>query len=135
VAAFTTIVVPDAAATPVNHTFSPVRVDGDTATWLEKSSGSATGFWPLVCTLRAPLAGQTEKLYRYTQKLSIPVTAIETINGVAKTTLLYTLRATVEITMPADATLQNRKDARKLLVGTLNDPSVIDMVENLNNTY
>jgi hypothetical protein len=135
VAAITTIVVPDAAATPVNHTFNPVRIDGDTATWLEKSSGSATGFWPLVTVLRAPLAGQTEKLYRFTLKLAIPVTTVETINGVARTALLYTLRANVDMTLPADATLQNRKDLRKILTGILADSSIVDQVENLNNAY
>lgn len=133
--AITTIVVPDAQATPVNHTFSPVRIDGDTATWLEKSSGSATGFWPLVAMLRAPLAGQTEKLYRHVLKFSMPVTTTETINGVPRTALLYTLRASVDLTLPADATLQNRKDLRKLLSGILNDSSIVDQIENLNNAY
>ena len=134
-AAITTIVVPDAATTPVNHTFSPVRIDGDTATWLEKSNASATGFWPLVSTLRAPLAGQQEKVYRHTLKFSMPITTIETINGVARTTLLYTLRCSMDIVMPADCTLQNRKDFRKLLTGILADSSIVDQIENLNNAY
>lgn len=132
---FTTIVVPDAAATPVNHTFSPVRIDGDTATWLEKSASVASGFWTLISTLRAPLAGQKEKVYRETLKLAIPVTAIETINGVSKTTLLYTMRANVEFVIPADSSLQNRKDLRKLTVGILNDASTVAQVESLDNMY
>lgn len=132
---FTTIVVPDAAATPVNHTFSPARIDGDTATWLEKSSGISSGYWSMVDTLRAPLAGQTDKLYRYTKKLAIPVTTVETINGVSRTTVLYIMRGNVELVIPADATLQNRKDLRKLLVGSLNDATCIDQVENQNNMY
>lgn len=131
----TTIVVPDAAATPVNHTFTPVKVDGESASWLEKSATVASGFWNLIQTLRAPLAGQVDKLYRHTTKLSIPIQTNETINGVTRVVTLYTLRANVEFVIPADATLQNRKDLRKLTVGILNDATMVDQVENLNNVY
>jgi len=131
----TTIVVPDAAATPVNHTFVPVRVDGDSASWLEKSSSAASGFWSLIQALRAPLAGQKDKLYRHTTKVAIPVQTTETINGVSRTVTLYTLRANVEFVIPADATLQNRKDLRKLTVGILNDSLSVDQIESLNNVY
>lgn len=133
--AITTIVVPDAAATPVNHTFSPVKTDGDTASWLEQSSSAASGFWSLIETLRAPLAGQVDKLYRQTTKLSIPVQTTEVINGVSRTITLYNLRANIEFVIPADATLQNRKDLRKLAVGILNDASMVAQVENLQNLY
>lgn len=131
----TTIVVPDAAATPVNHTFSPVKVDGDTAVLMEKSNTSSLGFWTLSMTQRAPLAGQSEKVYRTKASLVMPIVYNETINGVTKPTLGYTVRANVEFIIPADAVLQNRKDIRKLFVGILNDASFIDMVENQNNLY
>ncbi len=131
----TTIVVPDAAATPVNHTFSPVKVDGDTAVLMEKSNTSSLGYWTLSMTQRAPLAGQTDKVYRTKATLSMPVVYSETINGVTRPSLGYTLRANVEFITPSDALLQNRKDIRKLLVGILNDASFIDMVESQNNLY
>jgi hypothetical protein len=131
----TTIVVPDAAATPVNHTFSPSKVDGDTAYLIEKSASSSLGHWPLSLTQRAPLAGQREKVYRTKVSLAIPVTYDETINGVSRPSLGYVNRATVEFIVSDKALLQNRKDLRKILVGILNDASVIDMVENQNNLY
>ena len=134
-AAIANIVVPDAAATPVNHTFVPSKVDGDTALYLEKSVNAGIGFWPLSVTQRAPLAGQQEKLYRTTVKLAIPVTTDETINGVVRKTLLFTMRGSVEFVIPETATLQNRKDLRKLLAGILGDVQVIDNNENLNNTW
>lgn len=130
-----TIVVADAAATPVNHTFSPVKVDGDTAYLLEKSSASSLGYWPLVLTERAPLAGQTEKVWRTKVSLAMPVVYNETINGITRPTLGYTLRANVEFICPADSVLQNRKDLRKILVGILNDSQVVGMVETQDNLY
>jgi len=131
----TTIVVPDAAATPVNHTFSPVKVDGDTAVLMEKSNASSLGYWTLSLTERAPLAGQTEKVFRTKLSLAMPIVYSETINGVTRPSLGYTLRANVEFICPADAVLQNRKDLRKLIVGILNDASFIDMIESQNNLY
>lgn len=133
--AITTIVVPDAATTPVNHTFSPSKVSGDSAVLLEKSSTTALGYWPLSLTQRAPVAGQTEKVYRTKLSFAMPVIYNETINGVNRPSLGYTLRANVEFVCPADATLQNRKDLRKLTVGILNDASFVAMVENQDNLY
>lgn len=131
----TTIVVPDAATTPVNHTFNPVKVDGDTAYLSEQSAVSSLGYWPLALTQRGPLAGQTEKVYRTKLSLAMPIVYNETINGVTRPTLGYTLRATVEIVSPADSVLQNRKDFRKILVGIMNSSSFIDMAENQLNIF
>lgn len=133
--AIANIVVPDAAATPVNHTFKPTRVDGDLAAYVEQSASASVGFWPLTIQQRAPLQGQKDRVFRTTAKLQIPVVTTETINGVARPTLLYTLRGTVEFVCPEDATLQNRKDLRKLLVGIMNDAQFIDNVENQINTF
>jgi len=135
VAAITTIVVPDAAGTPVNHTFAPAKVDGDTATWLEKSNTSSLGYWTLSITQRAPLAGQTSKVYRTKLSFQKPTVVNEVINGVTRPSIAYVNGATVEFVLPADASLQERKDHRKLLVGILNDASFIDLVENQNNAY
>lgn len=131
----TTIVVPDAAATPVNHTFSPTKVVGDTAFLLEKSASNSTGYWSLGLTQRAPLQGQSDKVYRTKVSLAIPVMFDEIINGVTRAVLGYTMRANAEFIVPANATLQNRKDLRKLFVGILNDAAVIDMAEQQNNLY
>lgn len=125
-----TIVVPDAAATPVNHTFNKVKINGDTAYFVEQSATSALGYWTYTLTQRAPLAGQTEKLYRTKASLAIPVVSSETINGIARPRLEYTLRSNVEHIVPAEATLQNRKDSRKIFVGLQNDTSFVSSMEN-----
>lgn len=124
-----TIVVPDAAATPVNHTFNKVKVVGDSAYFVEQSAASALGYWTLVLNHRAPLPGQIEKLYRSKMNLAIPVVVTETINGIGRPTLEYIMRSNHEFVVPAEATLQNRKDLRKVASGIINDASVIGMVE------
>jgi hypothetical protein len=131
----TTIVVPDAAATPVNLTFSPSKVDGDTAYLAEKSAESSLGHKILALLQRAPLIGQKDKVYRTRLNLSWPVTYDETVNGVTRTVPGYINRATVEFIVSDKATLQNRKDIRKVVSGIINDASFIDMVENQNNLY
>ncbi len=124
-----TIVVPDAATTPVNHTFNKVKVSGDTAYFVENSNASALGYWPLTMSLRAPLPGQVEKLYRSKMNFAMPVVSAEVINGITRPRLEYTLRYSAESIVPAEATLQNRKDLRKLSVGVQNDASWIACVE------
>lgn len=130
-----TLVAADAAATPVNHNFNPSKVDGDIARYNEKSSPIAAGFWPLSISLRAPLANSTAKVYRSQINLAIPVTATQTINGVASTVVTHTNRVTVEFVMSADSTVQERKDLKKVLVNLLETADVSDVVENLNNIW
>lgn len=134
-AAIATITVPDAAGPPVNHNFLPLKVDGDTALYVEQSASSSAGFWSLSMTQRAPLTGQKDRIYRSTGKLTIPVMATETVNGVTRPTVLRTLRANVEFIIPEDATLQERKDLRKILVGILESAALKDNVENQINTF
>lgn len=124
-----TIVVPDAASTPVNHTFNKTKVNGDTAYFVEQSNASSIGYWPLTMSLRAPLPGQVEKVYRSKMSFAMPVVSSETINGISRPHLEYTLRYNVESVVPAEATLQNRKDLRKLAVGLQNDASWVACVE------
>lgn len=128
-----TIVVPDAAATPVNHTFTKMKTNGDTSYFLEQSGATALSYWPLTLTQRGPLTGQTEKVYRSKMSLAIPVVSSETINGVSRPRLEYTLRTNVEHVVPAEATLQNRKDLRKISTGIMSDAAWVGMVESQQN--
>lgn len=128
-----TIVVPDAAGTPVNHTFTKLKTEGDTAFFAEQSNANALGYWSLALTHRGPLAGQAEKVFRDKIQLAIPTVATETINGIGRPSLLYTQRFSAETINPADTTLQNRKDLRKVAVGIMNDASFVAMSETLQN--
>jgi hypothetical protein len=135
VGSLATITVPDAASTPVNHNFIPLKIDGDTARFQEQSNASALGYWPLGISLRSPQAGSGSKVYRAQVSLAIPVVYAETVNGIARPVVAYTMRANVEFIIPADSTLQDRKDLRKLVVGVLGDTLTTEVLENLQNIY
>lgn len=128
-AQITTIVVPDAAATPVNHTFSKVKSSGDSVILVMKSLVSAVSNWPLVLAMKTPLANQTEKLYRTKLTLNVPVVVSETINGVTRETSIGNCRANVEFVCSEQASLQNRKDLRKLVVGVIDSASFKSSME------
>jgi hypothetical protein len=127
----TTIVVPDAAATPVNHTFNPNKIDGDTARWNEKSATHASGYWSLGISLRDPAGSNGSRVYRSQLSFAMPVLVTEVINGVSVPKVAYTLRSNVEFILPQDSTLQNRKDLRKLLVGIIDSALFKSVVEDL----
>lgn len=132
--AIASIVVPDAAATPVNHTFVPQKVEGNTARYAEKSAASPQGFWSLAQTLRDPVNGTG--MYRHTLDLGIPKLKTYTDpNGNSQTVVDYVHRVKVEFLNPESGLLQDRKDIRKILVGILNDTSTIDQIENVNHIY
>jgi hypothetical protein len=133
--AIANVVLPDAAGTPVNHTFIPLKVDGDTARWIEQSNAAAIGYWPLLYSLRAPTAQSQAKVYRANVSLVIPIVTTETINGVSRPRVEYTMRASAEFVLPQDSTLQNRKDLRKLLVEALNTTLIKDGIETLVNVF
>jgi len=127
----TTIVVPDAAATPVNHTFVPSKIDGDTARWNEKSATHASGYWTLAISLRDPQTSNGSRVYRSKVDVAMPVLVTEVINGVSIPKVAYTMRASAEFIEPQDSTLQNRKDLKKILVGILNGAVATSVIEDL----
>lgn len=130
-----TITAADAAATPVNHSFVPRRVVGDLATFSEKSATHPSGYWSLGVSLRDPQSGNGSKVYRQKITFDMPVLVTETLNGVDVPKVLYTLRFTGDMILPADSTLQNRKDFRKLLVGVLDNALVKSTIEDLDPIY
>ncbi len=132
--AIANIVVPDAAGTPVNHTFAPQGSVGALARWKEKAAALAVGWWDLAMNLREPVNGN--KQYRFNLDLGIPTTKTYTdTSGNSQTVVDYVTRYQITAILPANGTLQSRKDARKILVGILNDAQTIDQVENLASAY
>lgn len=127
----TTIVLTDAASTPVNHSFPPVIVDPDSGTDYQclDSNGSLTGAMKIHLQLRQ----NGDQTSRVIGKLSVPV--LETIEGdteagyaaVPKTA--FTDIGSFELVFPARAGLQNRKDLYAMLKDLLQDAVVQAMVE------
>lgn len=133
-ASITSIVLPDAAATPVNHTFVPDSVKGDTGNWANQAPSLPIGFETIGATLTNP-SGKSS-VYRANLSMKLPVLKTTTDSGGNSTTTVdYWMEFTGEFKIPQRSSLQNRKDLRKLVAGLLNDAQIIAIVEGLQHVY
>lgn len=135
------IVLADAQATPVNHTFIPLGPDENGVWWFEdQSAASPIGYNRISAKLTRPgtaLRGSSDadrvarcKLVVHTPKLEN--TTNSTVSGVAPApTISYTPRASVEFILPERAVLQDRKDLRKYMQFLVADANIVAMVESL----
>lgn len=142
--AVATITLPDAQATPVNHSFVPLGTDTNGVWWFEDQSASAPIGYnriSLFISRPAPAAagnGSNGRLARVKLGIHQPTLATLGTSDAGLTpppTVQYILRTMVEFILPEESSLQNRKDARKYLLGLLAATGVVDMVENLINQY
>lgn len=135
------IVLADAQATPVNHTFVPLGPDREGVFWFEdQSQASPIGYWRISYQLKRPSAGQAgqnsnQRTYRAVIGLHEPVletVSNNTVSGIAPApTISYVPRSFVEFVMPERASLQNRKDLRKMAYNLLNEAQLVSLVEGL----
>lgn len=122
-----TITINDGAATPVAHSFAPVTTDGFLARLKERVGAIAAAFAELSIAVREPLKGQTDKVYRITEKLRVPVAV--TVSGV--TSIDHTNSVSIEFLISEKATAQERKDIRVLAYNLLGHAATIAAVESL----
>lgn len=135
------IVLADALATPVNHTFIPVGRDKNGIFWFEdQSQANAIGFWKISVELKRPdvpnaKANSEGRAYRAKIALHEPIlenVSNSTINGIAPApTISYVPRAFSEFVLPERASLQNRKDLRKMMALLLAEAQMTALVETL----
>lgn len=139
-----TITLPDAQGTPVNHSFVPLGTDQQGVWWYEDQSASAPiGNNRISLSISRPgnpPAGASSKGRMSRVKLGIHLPTLTTLGtsdaGLTPSpTVQYVERVNCELMLPEESSLQNRKDARKFLLGLLADAQVIDMIENLRNVY
>lgn len=139
----TNIVLADAQATPVNHTFNPIGIDPKTGTFwfVDSSQANAVGYWRISVEFKTPPQVQQKtnsdgRVYR--ARIGLHEPALETVSnntvsGIAPApTVSYMPRVFTEYIMPERSSLQNRKDLRKMNYNLQNDANVIAVVENLN---
>lgn len=133
-AAATNIVLADAQATPVNHTFIPL---GPLNNWdmvfEDQSRPSPVGFWRIYVRLKRPTEKMASGNVAVTLSLQEPV--LETISVAASgltqaPTVAYVPRCDVEFRVSNRSTLQDRKDLRKMAALLLADAQIIPVVEN-----
>lgn len=135
------IVLADALATPVNHTFVPIGRDAAGTFWFEdQSQANAIGFWKISVELKRPpppVAGQSSAERTFRVKIGLHEPVLETLSNSTVSGILpapmvsYTPRTFIEFVMPERASLQNRKDLRKMAANLLTEAQVTASVEQL----
>lgn len=137
----TNIVLADAQATPVNHTFIPLGPDKNGVFWFEDQSASTPiGFWKISVDAKRPgppSAGETssKRLIRVKVGLHQPVlenTTNATVSGVAPApTVSYIPRSFAEYLIPERSSLIDRQNARKMFANLQANAQVVAAVETL----
>ncbi|DAD50312.1 TPA_asm: coat protein [ssRNA phage Gerhypos.4_34] len=132
--AFGNITINDGASTPAAHTFSPVKIDGDVATYADRASGVPSKYMTLSASNRDPSNGSGQ-VNREQFSFVYPVVADGTDPAVAAGTILRTLRFDGTFLIPVSSTLQERKDTLALVKNFLADAVVTAMVRDLEHVY
>lgn len=135
------IVLADAQGTPVNHTFIPLGPDKNGVFLFEdQSQASPIGYWRYSLQLKRPAvvgAGANSNQRSYRAVIGLHEPALEnvtnnTVSGISPApTISYVPRCFVEFVIPERASLQNRKDLRKMMANALIEAQTIAMVETL----
>jgi hypothetical protein len=134
------IVIADAQATPVNHTFVPIGRDAQNRFWfVDQSATNAVGFWRISIREKHPgnpAPGQTtvDRVYRYEFALHEPVLAVVGNNAggyQAVPRVDYITRFVGDYILPEASTLQNRADIAKMFPLLLQNSQVTGLVTSL----
>lgn len=139
--AIANIVLADAQATPVNHTFVPLGRDANGVWWLEDQSfASPAGYWRISVQLTrvpAPTAGYVASSNRVNRvKIGLHQPTLETLGNnsagiIPPPTVAYVDRALVEFIFADRDIKQNRKDSRKMIANLLAVADIATIVEDL----
>jgi len=138
------IVLADAQATPVSHTFNPFGLDPKTGmfTFEDTSAASAIGNWRIKIALKRPpppASGVSSKGRTYRASITLEEPVLETLSNSTVSGILpapqvaYVPRAFVDMVLPERSSLTDRKSLRKMIYNLLNDANVLAVVENLYN--
>jgi len=138
----TNIVISDAQATPVAHTFVPIGMDTKTGLfWFEdQSQANVLGYWRISVERKSPppaSAGQSSegRSYRLRYGLHEPILANitnSTVSGVAPApTLAYTPRAFAEFVLPEQTALLDRQNLAKMTPLMLQNAQIKAQIETL----
>lgn len=133
--AISTITLADGQGTPVNHNFDPLKVDGDKALYRDSSSGSASGFKPVILSLRDPVPGNASQVYRVQVSLAVPIVQTQTVNGVTSDVVVRTGRFNGEFIIDGSSTPAERKDLRAFAKNLLGHAALASLVEDLQHIY
>lgn len=132
------IVLADAQATPVNHTFSALGLDANrVCQFVDRSAIAAIGYWTVSVDITNPPPanpGQSSKNRVRRVKITLAEPALETLgtNDAGYTpapTVAYIPRVIIEFVQPEQMIMQSKKDVRKMAYTLLNNAQIIAVVE------
>ncbi len=135
------IVLADAQATPVNHTFVPIGPDKAGIFWFEDSSQSTpNGFWRLSVELKRPpvaVAGQSSAGRAYRAKIGLHEPTLETlgtntVSGIPPApTVAYVHRAFAEFVLPERGVALDRANLQKMFANALDNAQLVALAKDL----
>lgn len=139
--AIANIVLNDAQATPVAHTFAPAKTVADYALLEDRVAGLYIGFNKLVFDLRRPkgnaqVANRNIDLVIRVETPKLEVVSNNTVSGIAPApTVSYRPVAELKFTFPDRCSLQDRKDLQKYVLQLMSNSFVTDAVEKFELPY
>lgn len=139
--AIANIIINDAQATPVAHTFAPARTQSDYALLEDRSAGIYIGFNKLTFELKRPTGPSKEASRNLKLSIRIETPKMETVSnntvsGIAPApTVSYRPVVEMTATIPERASLQDRKDLQAYLKNVLSNAFVTDAFEKFELPY
>lgn len=125
------LVLTDRAATPVNHTFTPLDIQSGVGVVVE-SSGVPIGDRRFSVALNKT----SQNRYKPSLRLTVPVVQDATINGITKPTVVRTAYADITFNFDPSSTEQERKDVVGMLQSSLDSSKwVNDVAVKLQGVY
>jgi len=125
------LVLTDRAATPVNHTFTPLDIQSGVGVVVE-STGVPIGDRRFSVSLNKT----SQNRYKPSIRLTIPVVQDATVNGVTKPTVVRTAYADLTFNFDSSSTEQERKDVVGMLQSALDSAKwVNDVAVKLQGVY
>lgn len=118
------IVINDGAATPAAHTFTPSTRTGDTAKLYESISGGLLAARPELTLVGKALGMGGRKTELKDMTLVMPVTVVETVNGVTQTRILGYDKLVISHVACAASNDQSRKNLRVMGANLLSNATI-----------
>lgn len=135
------VVIADAQATPVNHTFVPTGKQDGTFWFVDRSQSSAIGYWKVSVEYKEPppaKAGQSSDARTIRVRIGLHEPVLETLSNstvsgiIPAPTIAYIPRSFVEYILPERSQLLDRQNIRKMTPLILQNAQFVDLVDNLN---
>lgn len=132
------IVLADAQAAPVSHTFIPIGRDANDVFWFEDQSASnSVGFWRISVQIKrpAPSTNGTQATRTFRKVIGLHEPVLETLSNNAAgltpaPTVAYVSRAVCEFIDPERSKLLDRQNMTKMVPLLLQNTLMVDILNN-----